>query len=93
MGTYRLNRGPHYHILAKRRELYDDGDMDTFENDAAFKAELKANPRPGKLKLCIKHLTQQPSDWEKHLFGDFPTKGLLAVYMRLPSSNKSLLNK
>ena len=93
MGTYRLNRAPHYHILAKRREIYEQGDLHTYESDSAFKEELKANPRPGNLQLCIKHLTHEPSDWNEDLFGEFPTQGILAVFLRLPSSNKNLLNK
>ena len=63
-----------------------------FADHAAFIAALKANPMPGTLKLRIKHLTQQPNDWNRELFGDFPKDGLLAVYCRLPSSNKTAAN-
>ena len=67
--------------------------MDSFEDDAAFKAELLANPRPGRMKLRIRHLTQRPRDWNDDLFDYFPKSGLLVVFARLPSSNKSLKNK
>ena len=90
MGNYRKDAAGNVHILTQRREMQQIKNQ--FANHADFIAHLKANPMPGTLKLRVKHLTQQPNDWNYELFGDFPKDGLLAVYCRLPSSNKSATN-
>ena len=89
LGKYRRDNAGKYHIMAKIRELQDD--MDQFSCHAEFCAFLKANPVPLNLKLRIKHLTQRPADWRDDLFGEFPKDGLLCVFARYPSSNKSIL--
>ena len=90
MGTYRKDAAGHIHILAQRREMQQIKNQ--FNNESEFIAHLKAHPLPGTLNLRIKHLTHQPRDWDHDLFGDFPQDGLLAVYCRIPSSNKSATN-
>ena len=90
MGTYKPNNAGKYHVLAKRKELNQN--LQEFESHADFVAALKANPKPQNLRLWVRHLTQRPDDWNFDLFGTFPEQGLLAVYARLPSSNKTMSN-
>ena len=90
MGTYREDSAGHVHILAQRREMQQI--KNRFNDHAEFIAHLQENPMPGTLKLRIKHLTLKPRDWDDELFGEFPRDGLLAVFCRLPSSNRSAAN-
>ena len=87
MSTYRIDGAGHCHITAQRREM--EGMKNQFANNFDLIAHLKANPLPGTLKLRIKHLSQPPNDWNNDLFGNFPKDGLLVVFCRLPSSNKT----
>lgn len=85
VGKYRLDRAPHYIILAQMKLLEGVKAQMTPEQ---YKAALKTKPMG--LPLFVRELRQCPENWDPDLFGKWPTDGLLIVYAKFPSANRSI---
>ncbi len=88
MGTYRLERAPHYHLLARRLELESLKPQLTPEEYFRLARQM-----PQELPIYVRHMTQMPGEWNEEHFGMWPESGILCVYTRFPSSNKALVNR
>jgi hypothetical protein len=86
VGTYRTKRAPHYHVLARRRELEEL--KVTFDDPEEFSQALRE--KPSNLQMFWKHIKEAPKQWRETVGHDFPVDGLLLIFTKFPSGNSPL---
>lgn len=90
MGPYRLFRGNLTVSLQRRRELVElaSKNPEIFQDFNHF--YRMCHQRPENLMIHCQHLDTKPDGYDQTVeFGDFPEGGLLLVWLRLCSSNRT----
>ena len=88
-GPYRIFRAMLTVTLQTRREVEARIDEDP-NYYATYKEYLDACiERPSELDVHARHMKDAPENWDKVKYTPWPKDGILVIWMRLPSSNRS----
>lgn len=87
-GNFRLRMALALILVARKMELQER--LPDFANHDEYLQACKEKPRA--LPVYTRMVLEQPQGWDEDRFGEFPHDGILLVFIKLPSSNKSMKN-
>ena len=90
-GPYKLRMSHHYVSLCQRVEIekkLTENEGNNFHDFDAFIQACKEFPKD--MILHLKHFESFGDAWNEDMLGPFPRSGVIAIYARIPSANRTI---